>query len=176
MGSARTPQPVKLIASLLAGDPALLAEARDRLAAVYGPIDFESEPLPFDHTDYYAPEHGPNLARIFVTFERLVDPGDLPAIKLRTNDIESTLAVDGKRRVNIDPGYVSLSKLVLASTKNHGHRLYLGLGIYGEGTLVYREGGFRPWPWTYPDYGSEGYCHLFNGVRARYRLQLRDAR
>jgi hypothetical protein len=176
MGTACDPQPVKLIASLLSGKPGLLAEVKARVAQAFGPIDFESELLPFDHTDYYTPEFGPGLQRQIVAFARLVDPGELPAIKCQTNELEWSLAEVGKRRVNIDPGYVSLGKMVLASTKDHAHRLYLGQGIYGEGTLVYQRGRFRPWPWTYPDYGSEGYCALFNGIRERYKAQLRETK
>jgi hypothetical protein len=175
MGTAQSPQPVKLIASLLTGDTALLAEVKARLSQILGPIDFESDLLPFDHTDYYAAEFGPDLRRQIVTFEQLVDPGELPAVKRRTNEVEWSLAIEGQRRVNVDPGYVSLGKLVLASTKDHAHRLYLGQGIYGEGTLVYQRGHFRPWPWTYPDYGSDRYCALFDEIRERYKAQLREA-
>ncbi|MGD8398029.1 MAG: DUF4416 family protein [Anaerolineae bacterium] len=173
MGTARDPQPVKLVMSLLAGEPGLLAAAREALARHYGPIDFASELLPFDHTDYYAAEFGPGLQRQFVTLECLVAPDDLPAIKLQTNEVERALAEGERRRVNIDPGYVSLGKLVLATTKNHAHRLYLGRGIYGEATLTYQRGRFRPWPWTYPDYAGDAYCALFDAIRTRYKAQLR---
>jgi len=173
MGTACEPQPVKLIASLLTGDPDLLAGVKEALSVAFGPIDFESELLPFDHTDYYAPEFGPGLQRQIVTFAGLVNPGDLPAIKRKTNEMEQATAPDGGRQVNIDPGYVSLGKMVLASTKNHAHRLYLGEGIYGEGTLTYQRGRFRAWPWTYPDYASDRYCALFDQIRERYKAQLR---
>lgn len=174
MGTAREPQPVKLVASLLTAELGLLGRARESLSAVYGSIDFSSELLPFDHTDYYAAEFGPGLQRQIITFERLVPPASLPAIKRQTNDLEWTLAEGDHRQINIDPGYLSLNKLVLATTKDHAHRLYLGHGIYGEVTLSYQRGHFRPWPWTYPDYGSERYCLLFEQLRARYRLQLRE--
>lgn len=173
MGTAREPQPVKLIASLLTGDPDLLAGVEEALSRAFGPIDFESELLPFDHTGYYAPEFGPGLQRQIVTFAGLVDPGDLPSIKRKTNELERAIAPDGRRQVNVDPGYVSLGKMVLASTKNHAHRLYLGEGIYGEGTLTYQRGRFRAWPWTYPDYASDRYCALFDEIRGRYKAQLR---
>jgi len=173
MGTAHQPQPVKLIASLLTGDPALLAQVEAWLSDLFGPLDFESELLPFDHTEYYCPEFGPNLQRVIVTFERPVDPGELPSIKRQTNELEWSIAQESKRRVNIDPGYVSLGKMVLASTKDHAHRLYLGEGIYGEGTLVFQKGHFRPWPWTYPDYASDRYCSIFDEIRERYKAQLR---
>jgi hypothetical protein len=174
MGTAREPQSVKLVVSLLAGELDLLTRARESLSAAFGAVEFASELLPFDHTDYYTPEFGPDLQRQIITFERLVPPATLPAIKRQTNDLEWSLAEGGRRRINIDPGYLSLNKLVLATTKDHAHRLYLGQGIYGEVTLSYQRGHFRAWPWTYPDYGSERYCLLFEDLRARYRLQLRE--
>lgn len=174
MGTAREPQPVKLIASLLTGEPGLLARVREALAAAWGPIDLESDLLPFDHTDYYAGEFGPGLQRQILAFERLISPAELPAAKHLANELEQSLAAGGRRRVNVDPGYVALGKLVLATTKDHAHRLYLGQGVYGEVTLAYQQGRFRPWPWTYPDYASEEYCALFARIRDRYKAQLRD--
>jgi hypothetical protein len=176
MGIAREVEPVKLIASLLSRDLAVLEEAKDALTSVFGTIDYESELLPFDHTDYYAAEFGPNLQRVIVTFQPLIDPEDLPQIKHRTNELEWSLTETDGRTVNIDPGYVSMGKLVLASTKNHAHRLYLGRGIYGESTLTFQRGCFRAWPWTYPDYASARYCALFDEIRNRYKAQLRENR
>jgi len=173
MGTARTPTPVKLIASLLTGDPGLLPQVRAALAHAFGPTDLESEILPFDHTDYYAAEFGPALRRQIVAFERLIAPEELPAVKCQTNELEQSFAQEGRRRVNIDPGYVSLAKLVLATTKDHAHRLYLGQGIYGEVTLAYQQGRFRPWPWTYSDYASDSYCALFMEIRRRYKAHMR---
>jgi hypothetical protein len=174
MGTARKPEPVKLIASLFSADLALLEEAKVALSREFGTIDFESDLLPFDHTDYYRAEFGPGLQRQIVTFAPLVSMVALPAIKHRTNDIERALALGNQRQVNIDPGYVSLGKMVLVSTKDHAHRLYLDEGIYAEITLAFRRGHFRPWPWTYPDYASDDYCSLFDGIRARYKAQLRE--
>ncbi len=175
MGTAKGPQPVKLIASLFAGRQLLLEAARARLEEAFGRVDYQSELLPFDHTDYYTPEFGPALVRVILAFERLVDPGDLAAIKRQTNTLETEWLTESRRQVNIDPGYVSLSKLVLATTKNHAHRVYLADGIYGEVTLHYRHGAFRGFPWTYPDYASPRYCALFEEIRDIYRQQLRQA-
>ncbi len=174
MGTAQVPLPVKLVTSLLAGEPTLLAEAQSSLSRIYGVVDFQSDLLPFDHTDYYAPEFGPGLQRKIIAFQELIDPADLPAIKLQTNELERALAPGELRTTNIDPGYISLGKLVLASTKDHAHRLYLGQGVYAEVTLTYQRGRFRPWPWTYPDYGSEEYCAVFGELRQRYKAQLRE--
>ena len=174
MGTAQTPQPVKLVISLLSGNPKRLDEAGSALSSIYGVVDFESDLLPFDHTGYYTPEFGPGLQRKIIAFEELIDPADLPAIKRQTNELERAVAPGKARAINIDPGYISLGKLVLASTKDHAHRLYVGQGVYAEVTLTYQRGRFRPWPWTYPDYGSEGYCAMFGELRQRYKVQLRE--
>jgi hypothetical protein len=181
MGKIKEPLPVKLIASMFTASGELLEEAKVRLSQEFGPIDYESEFLPFDHTTYYAAEFGENLKRRFVAFEELVHPGKLAEIKLRTNALEMEWAVEGRRRINIDPGYVSHSKLVLATTKNHAHRIYLGpvlspskgQGIYAEVTLHFRDGTFRAWPWTYPDYASPPLIAIFNQIRELYVKQLR---
>jgi len=151
----------------------MLGEAREALCQAWGEVDYESELLPFCHTDYYTAEFGPGLVRRIWTFGPLIDPGQLAAIKIQTNALEQRWAVDSQRQVNLDSGYVSPAKLVLATTKNHGHRIYLGEGIYAEVTLQYRDGAFRPWPWTYPDYGTRQYCALFEEIRGRYLAQLR---
>jgi len=172
MGQVTTPQPVKLIVSVF-GRAERFDEVERALVAQYGAIDWRSERLPFDHTHYYEREFGGGLERVLYTFEALIDPGDLPDIKLWTNDLEQRWAAEGQRTVNLDPGYVSAAKLVLATTKNHGHRIYLSKGIYAEVTLSYRDKAFRPLPWTYPDYGSVSYIAMMHEIRRRYRAQLK---
>ena len=173
MGKVREPLLVKLIAGMFTANTELLEEAKVRLSQEFGPIDYESELLPFDHTTYYAAEFGENLKRRFVAFAELVHPERLAEIKLLTNALEIEWAVEGKRRINIDPGYISHAKLVLATTKNHAHRIYLGQGIYAEVTLHFRSGTFQPWPWTYPDYASLPLIAIFNHIRGLYVKQLR---
>lgn len=173
MGKARQPEPVKLIVGLLGQDLELLTIAGDRLRCVFGAIDRRSQPVLFSHTDYYAHELGPRPYRQFLTFARLIDPGDLASIKVQTNHLEQEWAPDGRRSVNLDPGYISLSKLVLATTKNHWHRVYLGQGIYAEVTLPFRNGAFEPQEWTYPDYRTPEHLAFFTAVRELYRQQLR---
>lgn len=174
MGQIKEPKPVKLISSLFTAELELLEAACNQLSAIFGPIDYESDLLPFDHTHYYAAEFGEGLMRKIVAFAELIDPGRLAEIKRLTNDLEMVWAREGKRRINLDPGYVSLAKLVLATTKNHGHRIYLGQGIYAEVTLRYRDKTFRPWEWTYPDYASPPYIAIFNHIRELYLTQLRQ--
>jgi hypothetical protein len=174
MGKAKTPKPVKLIVSMLTAQPTLWEPAEAALVDAYGPADWSSPVLDFDHTDYYTAEMGAGLQRVILTFRNLIDPGQLAAIKLFTNALEASWAEEsGDRPLNLDPGYLSLSKMVLATTKNHAHRIYIGQGIYAEVTLHYYQKAFRAWPWTYPDYGSDEYCRLFEEIRERYVAQLR---
>jgi len=172
MGRVREPSPVKLVVSVFGRDRTLLESAPGTLAASFGPIDFASEYLPFDHTDYYTAEFGAGLQRQILAFRNLIAPGSLAQVKRTTNELECSWMQGDRRLLNLDPGYISLSKLVLATTKDYSHRLYLGQGIYGEVTLHYRHGAFHPWEWTYPDYASERYCQLFAAIRSLYVQQL----
>jgi hypothetical protein len=174
LGLAREHRPVKLIVGMFSAHGTLFDTSRHELSQAYGPVDHTSPVWPFDFTSYYADEFGEHLLRQFLTFSELIDPARLPEIKLLTNSLEQELASGDTRQVNIDPGYIDLSKLVLATTKNHQHRLYLGQGIYGEVTLRFTRGSFRPWEWTYPDYRTEHYVGFFNEVRQTYLQQLRD--
>jgi hypothetical protein len=173
MGTARKPAPAKLVMAMLATREEWFDRAEGTLQERFGPIDYRSGALPFDHTTYYEAEFGGRLLRRFAAFERLIDPGELAAVKACTNGLEQAWAEAGNRRINLDPGYMSLATFVLATTKDHGHRIYLGQGIYGEVTLTYRDRDWRPWPWTYPDYRSEAYLQILRGIRVLLARQLR---
>lgn len=176
MGKASKPGRVKLIAGILYSDPGLYLKARVSLERIFGRADFESPEIGFNHTDYYEHEMGRGLIRRFLGFEKLISLEKIFRVKLLTNRIELSLSRDRKRRVNIDPGYMDLGKLVLFSTKDHSHRIYLQDGIYAESTLYYKDKSFRAWPWTYPDYKTEEYLKAFDSIRSIYkdnRLNLR---
>jgi hypothetical protein len=175
MGEIRSHQPVKLMASLLTGQLNLLPAVEQALEQHLGPIDYRSPLLPFDTTSYYADEFGPCLQRVIVTFERLCAAASLAGAKRLTNELEQRWAPDGRRQVNIDPGYIALGKFVLATTKDQSHRIDVGQGIFAEVTLRYRHGTFETWEWTYPDYRSAPYIALFNQLRRAYQLQLKAA-
>jgi hypothetical protein len=177
MGAIRPARPVNLICGFISSDPDLISRAVRLLSEHTGPTDEISELWPFDYTDYYLVEMGPDLQRQFVSFERLIDPGELPALKTLTNSIEQRITYElglpkDQRQVNLDPGYLTLAKLVLATTKDFSHRVYLRDGIYAESTLHYEDGGWRAWPWTYPDYAGPRYHAFFTRVRERYREKL----
>ncbi len=172
MGAVKEVRPVKLFFGLLAANKQLLHQACDRLAYEFGPIDCTSAIIPFDQTDYYEKEMGRGLLRQWVSTVSLVSPIGLVGVKLYTNQLEGLFAEQGQRRVNIDPGYVSLSKVVLATTKDHAHRIYMGRGIYEEVTLTYKRGvGYAPWSWTYPDYRHPVAMQFFLEVRASLKTE-----
>ena len=173
MGLAKEHRPVKLIVGMFTAQEGLFETARMELSQSYGSVDHLSPVWPFDFTDYYAEEFGQNLLRQLLSFAELMDPARLPKTKLDTNDLEQRLAEDSRRQINLDPGYIDLSKLVLATTKNDQHRIYLGQGIYGEVTLRFTSKSFRPWDWTYPDYRTDHYISFFNDVRQTYLEQLK---
>lgn len=171
MTTPRPPEPVTLIVGMLAGKRAIFGAAEERLAELYGPVDLRSSVIDFDFTDYYEPQMGRGLRRMFLSFARKIDPGEIAAIKIETNRLERELApldTSVGRPINLDPGYVCGSKLVLASAKDRSQRIYLSRGIYVEITLEFRKGRFSPVETTYRDYASEPYIEFFTRVRERH--------
>jgi len=143
------------------------------LRADIGDVVLKSDAIPFKHTTYYNKEMGDDLLRQWYGFDKLVTPDVLAEIKIRTNEIEKRYVnKNGGREVNIDPGLISMSNLVLASTKNYSHRIYLGQGIYAEVTLIYRNQQFNPLEWTYPDYEEASTLEFFSRVRAVLKEKL----
>ena len=165
-------QPVKLITGMLSGEEGMFAGAQEKMERLWGKIDIQSQVMAFTHTEYYHKQMGKPLWRKFVSFEGLIDPGKLAQIKHQSNDLERELAQAARplrvaRPINIDPGYIDPSKLVLATTKNYSHRIYIGDSMYAEATLRYHQGGWRSWPYTYPDYAGGNYDEFLNEVRAK---------
>ncbi|HEY1372257.1 MAG TPA: DUF4416 family protein [Candidatus Binatia bacterium] len=169
MGTPGNPKPVKLFAALLSSETDLLAAAEKELTELLGPVDARSDTLSWTVSDYYTAEMGSDLLRRFVAFARGVSPERLPEIKLQTEDIERRhCAADGGRRINVDPGYIDAGKVVLASTKAAGHRIYLRDGIYAETTLLYHSGAFERFVYTYADYLWPQTTAFLTDARARY--------
>ena len=176
MGAVKSHRPVKLIVGMISNDPELIMKVEKQLEWRFGKIDFRTALLDFSYTDYYAPEMGQNLKRQFISFRKLVNPELLPKIKHFTNKLELGLSRErGKpsRRINVDPGYVTEAKLVLATTKDNAHRIYLGGGIFAEITLRYMDRSFLPWEWTYRDYQTREYVDIFNEIRNIYLHQAK---
>ena len=167
-------RPVKLIIAVLFSHAPAWRAAEQALAAAFGPIDYFSPIFPFEKTEYYAAEMGVSIHRLFCSFENLISPGELAAIKWQTHALERKVAQAGKRRVNLDPGYLDTDKFVLASTKYHGYKVYLAEGIWADMTLHYEKGKFTAFPWSFPDFKDRRYEREFLHLRVLYKKQLRQ--
>jgi len=180
MWELKEPKPVKLIVGILAADERTLETARDAIAGQLYPVDMVSDIWPFDQTDYYKDQAGPDILRQFVSAESLIDPGELAGIKHKTNRLERKLAgqlnLEMPRPINLDPGIIEPSKLILATTKNYSHRIYIGQKMYAEVTVIFDKGRWSPLPYTYPDYRQQCYFDFFSKVRARLLEQLKSRR
>ncbi len=178
MANVRNPLPVKLFIGLLSPDPPLFSECISLFGPEYGPVELESGVLPWNMSGYYQDEMGSPLYRKFVFFEQVLEPDRLPAVKLFAVSIEKQFSqiVSGmsKRRINIDPGYVTEAKVVLSTTKDFSHRIYIGSGIYGEVTLRFgsKQQSFVALDHTYYDYRTAEYISLFNRARLLLRRDL----
>jgi hypothetical protein len=180
MWKPKEPNPVKLIIGILAANYHCLHTAADALTDKFGKVDFTSEVWPFDKTDYYKDQTGPRILRQFVSIKQLIDPGKLAKVKHQTNKLEQKLAarlgLPLTRPVNLDPGIIEPSKLVLVTTKNYSHRIYIGKKMYAEVTLIFDKGHWRPQAYTYPDYRQQCYFDFFEKVRTRLLEQLKSKR
>ena len=165
---------VKPVVSLILARQDLGPAVVERLSHYWGPPDLVGPWWPFTATGYYTQEMGFGLGRLLVAFLHLADPAQLAQWKIFTNGIEERLSLAGRRLVNLDPGYLSRERLVLATGKNFSHRLYLGSGIYGDLTLIYAQGTFQPLAWTYPDYARGQMPELLLLVRKKYLWQLKS--
>ncbi|MCX8069708.1 MAG: DUF4416 family protein [Thermodesulfovibrionales bacterium] len=162
MGIPKPPQKVMLFCALLYGDEEIFWKTLKVLETNFGEIAFYSPALKWDFSTYYQKELGDNLKRRYLFFVNLIEPDSLSKIKITTNSIEQDFCINGNRSVNIDPGYITPAKVVLASTKDYSHRIYLSDGIYGEITLIYQKGAFHPHINTYRDYCSKEHQFYFH--------------
>ena len=175
MGEVRHVEPVKFFVGMLSAYPSAFTDAESALVEAFGPVDLRSDLFAHEFTEYYRDEMGHPLVRLFISFERLIGPDQLAAIKRLTNEVENRMAATSEwpvaRPMNLDPGYIAPSKLVLASTKDFSHRIHIAGGIYAEVTLRYVRGVWREHEWTYPDFRTVAYHAFFTKVRSRLMEQ-----
>jgi hypothetical protein len=175
MGDIHSPAPVWLIAAVFSRHDDAFEWTRAQLVERYGPVALQSPRFVFDDTDYYEPTMGSELRKQFTLLERPIDAATLVDVKHTTNALETAYAEAGHhdepRPLNIDPGYLTAAKLVLASTKDHAHRIYLDGGIYAEVTLHYQHHQWRAREWTFPDYRRDDYQAFLGEARQYVRQQ-----
>ena len=173
MSVPQTPKHAKLVIGIITLELKIIDNLLTELASQFGQIDLVSPWMRFNYTTYYEPEMGSPLFRRMFAFKPLISQGDLSTFKLATNQMENHYSRQGRRRVNIDPGYMLRERFVLASGKNFSHRIYIGAGIYADLTLIYHKGSFKKLPWTYPDYSDDGMLKFLEQVRNKYILDAK---
>jgi hypothetical protein len=180
MAQAGKPPQVKLICGMISAKPTLFDEAAGALRRVFGPTDIVSETMDFDFTHYYDREMGSPLYRRFISFAELIQPEILIEAKLLTNALECDFASRGggnpSRPINLDPGYIESSKLVLASMKNFSHRVYLGKSVFAEVTLMFHKGAWEPLSWTFPDFASPRYQGFLTAAKDKLSAVVGEER
>lgn len=179
MGEPTYPPPALLLMAVTSRHGEALDWARARAEETWGPVALESARFDFKETAYYEATMGAGLLKLFLVFAAPYDSACAVETKLQTNAWESEYtelqSATEARPLNLDPGYMTAAKLVLTSTKDHAHRIYLGRGIYAEGTLFFQHGAWRPRDWTFPDYRREDYHAFFTEARNLLRRREREA-
>ena len=169
--------PAKLIVGIISSKDIFFDKAEEALKALYGAVDLKSPEFSFDLTDYYEKQMGKNLKRRFLSFVDLVPPEELSSIKVQTNDLESKIRLglgENFRVVNVDPGILTTSALIMATAKDFSHRIPLTRGIYAHLEFLFTKSAIRIFDWTYPDFKQEGYQRFFLDVRRTYLDQLKQ--
>lgn len=178
MGRITLPEKAKLFIGILGIDQDIILQVKKKIEEIWLEIDLESDFIPFTQTHYYDQEMGNSIIRKFYAFKKLIPREEITDIKIRTNELETLIKADKERSgrdVNLDPGYLTMANITLATTKEYNHRIYLNKGIYLENTLSYSSKlkSYMPLEWTYPDYREQFYIDFFNKVRVMYKKQLR---
>jgi hypothetical protein len=174
MSIPQIPKPAKLVIGVFTKNIKIIEHLALELSSQFGRIDLVSSWMDFNYTNYYQPEMGSPLARRMFAFKRLIEQTELANIKMATNQLEQAYLTAGKRQINVDPGYMLQERFVLASGKNFSHRVYIGLGVYADLTLMYQKGSFQKLPWTYPDYADPAMICFLDQVRRKYILDLKS--
>ena len=159
MALPKQPQKVKLFIGILSSDTKLFEIIKKEFE--YGEIDYESDVFDWNFTKYYNDELGENIKKKFMFFKKLINPEKIADIKIDTNKIEDKY----KRKINLDPGYLTRSKVLLASAKDRSNKVYIKSGIYGDIVLIFKNKSFEPFPFTFKDFRTKEYIELFNKIR-----------
>jgi hypothetical protein len=169
-----TPAPVLRLCSCLTSKRELLPRLESELIHRFGPLAMKSPVFSFEISNYYEREMGGELERHWYVFEHLFGAEGLADYRLATASIEEALSLDGKRGVNLDPGYLDLGKLVLASRKEAPDKIYLGRGVWAHTCLRYRDGGFTAPDHSFPDFRDGRFDRFMQEARRLYRSLLQS--
>ncbi len=176
MSTKRHQEEALLFVGALYADPEIFERCLPELESGFGSVLLHSPVMGWDHSSYYSSELGMPIFRRFVFFKRIIDASLLPDIKVLTDDLEGLNLKEGRRQINLDPGYLTEAKVILASTKNYSRRIYLGKGIYAEQEYIFGRGNYQPLSHTYTDYKNPEYLKIFSTARRRFRELLAERR
>lgn len=176
MSKLNKPKKVKLVIAFFSNKVEILDEIEVKLKKKYGKIDYKTPDIDFKETKYYNNEMGNNLKTRYISFNKLISRSSLPVIKkfCCKLEIKYSQEKDGeiKRKVNIDPGLLSLENFILATGKAYSHRIYLNKGVWADLTLIYQKEDYINLPWTYPNYQSKKIKKALIEIRNIYHNQL----
>ncbi len=177
MGTEQEFDKVKLFSGFIYRETAVYRRVKKRLEDLFSPVDLESAQFDFEFTTYYNSEMGVPLYKRFVSFSGLIESVRLPGVKILTDKIEVETAESGNRVINIDPGYLSNANVILATTKNHYHRVPLQDRIYAHiEYVIKKKNTLTPLEWTYPDFRSPRYMNFFEELIPIYKKNLKENR
>ena len=160
---------VKLIIGVIYAEPLWFVKAKSAMKGHGWEVQHQSQVFPFDQTDYYSTEMGEGLKRCFLSIKGLQSLEFSADWKLKTLEIEQQFSNKGKRRINLDPGYLDLSRVVLLSGKEGSHKIYLRNGVWADLVLVKDKGGYRNLEWTFPDIRTGHYNDFFLQIRKEFK-------
>lgn len=176
MSSPAEPDRVKLIVASTYKETKILDRVMELLSENYGKIDFIGDEYNFDFTDYYAEEMGTDLKKRILSFRELIYPETITEVKWFAYKLEKMFSKENRRLINLDPGYLTKSYVLLTSFKQSPHRIYLRDSVYAELELIYENNEFCLLKWTYPDYRTEQVKDNLHSIRDIYLSQLRELR
>jgi hypothetical protein len=163
---------VKLIVGIMYSDKEILDKTISILKERFGEIESELE-YDFSFTDYYMPEMGENLKKKIIIFKNPIGRKLLAEIKNWTNELEDKESISQKRKINLDPGYLTVCNVVLASAKEMPHKVYIGEGMFGDVVLEFKNKSFQHSGHTFPDYKSDIVKNFLNQARESYKKQIK---
>ncbi|MBN2039258.1 MAG: DUF4416 family protein [Spirochaetes bacterium] len=173
MSQPTIPVKSKLFIGILTASEDNLWLAEKYIIKKFGAVDYKTTNIPFIHTKYYN-AIGNELFKVILSFKKLIKRENIAEIKLFTNKLENKISGNNKRKINIDPGYLTLSNVFLASCKDYFHRIYLKKGVYVENELKFVNKRYEAWEWTYPDYLKQEYLEFFYNIRKIYYKQIKN--
>lgn len=169
-------EPIKLYVSLIYRDEPVRTDVKEMMCRRWGLIDYESDPQPVTPPPKLAEEMGLPLFRSFVSFVRLADPGEIALVKMGCIGLEEKFRLKGKRRINLDPGYLDSSKALITTTHPGPAKIYHSAGIYLDMVLLFPKGKAQALPWSLPDFKAKQYDDIFDTLHTLYKTQLAAAK